>query len=344
MTSPIPQFEAELSDWRQRALAAKREVAKVVVGQEALLSDVFTTLFSRGHLLLKGDVGVGKTLLLRALARVIGGPFSRIEGSVDLLPNDLLYTPYLDENGKPRVAPGPLLQAGEELAVFFFNEINRARPQVHALLLRVMAEGSVHAFDRLYRFPYLFVFADQNRLEREETFELPAALRDRFCLELEVGPPVEFHHQRAIFFEPRFHDLDHLLEEVQPELLSYREIVEVTPKIQRTVRASKALERYAVELWRATIEPNRFGIELDGIPLSKILAAGLSPRGMSQLIRTARVRAWLCGRDFISPEDLHHLFPRVAGHRLNLAPQFELERDLWLPKIVEAILDHIACP
>ncbi len=338
MASPTPQLENRLADWHGRLLQAKEAISRIVVGQERLLEDLLTAIFARGHILLKGEVGVGKTLLLRALARLLGGPFARIEGSVDLLPADLLYTPYLDEEGKPRVAPGPLLQGEGALAVFFFNEINRARPQVHALLLRVMAERSVSAFDRLYRFPHLLVFADRNRLEREETFELPAALRDRFAMELEVSPPETFEELRTIFFEPRFHDLDLLLEELPSGLLPYQEIGRLAPVIQRTIRTSKVLERYAVALWRATTDPP--SVQVDGVQLRELLLSGISPRGMSHLLRAARVRAWLLGRDFVTAEDLYHLFPKAAGHRLVLAPQFELEREFWIPKVCQAILDQ----
>ncbi len=103
----------------------------------------------------------------------LGGDYERVEGTIDLMPQDLVYHTHIDRDGKPRVDPGPLLTHGEALSVFFFNEINRARPQVHSLLLRVMAERSLTAFNAEYRFPYLQVFADRNRVEKEETFELP---------------------------------------------------------------------------------------------------------------------------------------------------------------------------
>src|SRR5690606_16397774 len=122
--------------------------------------------------LLEGNVGYGKTMVLRAFARALGGEFERVEGTIDLMPGDLVYHTYVDAGGKPRIEPGPLLRHGERLTTFFFNEINRARPQVQSLLLRAMAERSVAAFGREFRFPHMIVFADRNRVEREETFEL----------------------------------------------------------------------------------------------------------------------------------------------------------------------------
>ena len=140
---PMDRQDALLADWRRRALTLEAQAAQVVIGQSRVIRLVTTAVFARGHVLLQGDVGVGKTTLLRAFARLIGGAFARTEGTVDLMPNDLVYHTYIGADGRPAIDPGPLIQHGEDLAMFFFNEINRARPQVHALLLRVMAERSV---------------------------------------------------------------------------------------------------------------------------------------------------------------------------------------------------------
>ena len=132
-----------LHDWRSRALRLEEEVGKAILGQRETVRLINVALFARGHVLLEGDVGVGKTTILRAFARAIGGDFERVEGTVDLMPGDLIYHTYVDADGKPRIEPGPLLRHGERLTTFFFNEINRARPQVQSLLLRAMAERSV---------------------------------------------------------------------------------------------------------------------------------------------------------------------------------------------------------
>ncbi len=186
-----PQAKRFLTPDRARVAAFAAEINRAVIGQPHAVRMLTIAILARGHVLLEGDVGVGKTTLLRAIARALGGPYQRVEGTIDLMPADLTYHATIGEDGKPRLEPGPVLQHGEDLAVFFFNEINRARPQVHALLLRLMAERSVTAFNRELNLPHVLVFADRNRLEREETFELPAAARDRFMMEIAIDTPAD---------------------------------------------------------------------------------------------------------------------------------------------------------
>src|SRR5215831_6800709 len=230
-----------LEDWRRRALRVEDEVSKAIIGQRDIIRLINVALFARGHVLLEGDVGIGKTTVLRAFSRAMGGDFERIEGTVDLMPGDLIYHTYVDAEGKPRIEPGPLLRHGERLVTFFFNEVNRARPQVQSLLLRAMAERTVSAFNREFRFPHMIVFADRNRVEKEETFELPSAARDRFMFELRMSSPTDPAVRESLVFDPAFHDVDALLERVAPNVVPASALEEIATAIQRRVEASEAL-------------------------------------------------------------------------------------------------------
>lgn len=333
-----------LADWRQRALIFEQEIGKAVIGLEQAIRRITIGAFARGHVMLEGDVGVGKTTLLRAVARGLGGAYERIEGTIDLMPADLIYHTYINEQGRPQVDPGPILKHGEWLSIFFFNEVNRARPQVHSLLLRVMAERTVTAFNREYHFPYLQIFADRNRVEREETFEIPSAARDRFLMELHIAAPEEPELQNELMFNPRFHDVDRLIESVRAGVVPYREIADIAPVIQTQVRASEALQAYALDLWSATRKPGDFGIRIDGVDMSQLILAGASPRGMSMMMRAARVHAWLEGRAHLIPEDLLGVFRETIAHRIFLAPVYELRRETILSELMDGLLRHVAAP
>jgi MoxR-like ATPase len=336
--------EEQLQDWRACALRVEDEVNKAIVGQAATVRLINAALFARGHVLLEGDVGVGKTTILRAFSRAIGGDFERVEGTVDLMPGDLIYHTYVDDLGKPRIDPGPLLRHGERLATFFFNEINRARPQVQSLLLRAMAERTVSAFNREYRFPHMTVFADRNRVEKEETFELASAARDRFMFELRMPTPTDFAVRRALVFDPDFHDVDELLQKVTADVLPWQELNHIGAAIQRSVGASEALERYVIDLWDATQAPTRFGIQLDGVDMNKLVLAGASPRGMMALARAARVVAWLAGRRHLLPDDIQAVAPAVIGHRVFFTPVYELRRAQIADQLVAQILEKVPTP
>lgn len=336
--------DALLADAREGALALEDAVNAAVLGQSRAVRLMLTAVFSRGHVLLEGDVGVGKTTLLRCIARAIGGAYSRIEGTVDLMPSDLVYYTFITEEGEPRVAPGPLLRHGRDLSIFFFNEVNRARPQLHSLMLRVMAERSVSAFNEDHPLPYLQVFADRNRVEKEETFELPAAARDRFAMEILIERPAERDLQRQLMFDTRFHDTDALVASVPAGIVPHERLSEISSAIQHGVAGSDRLQDYALDLCLATADPVAYGIDMSDVDVGRLVEAGVSPRGSSMLLRAARVQAWLRGRDRLLPEDLRDVFFESIAHRVFFRPVYELQRENLIRPFVDAILRRVAAP
>lgn len=336
--------DAYHEEWRQRALAVETAVASVVVGQAPLIRLINIALLARGHVLLEGDVGVGKTTILRAFSTVIGGDFERVEGTIDLMPTDLIYHTYVDDAGQPRIDPGPILRHGEGLTTFFFNEINRARPQVQSLLLRAMAERSVTAFNREYTFPHMTVFADRNKVEKEETFELASAARDRFMLELNMTTPVDEATRKALVFDPVYHNVDALLQTLEAGQCPGDQLNDIGKSIQQRVKSSPTIEHYVLEIWEASQNPKKFGIDINNVDMERLILAGASPRGMSALLRAARVVAWLEGRDHLTPEDIHAVLPSALGHRVFFTPVYELRRPEIAPELIRQIMNRIASP
>lgn len=338
------ESSVNLAQWRADALSFEQEVAKAAVGQDHVIRMITLAVFARGHVLLEGDVGVGKTMLLRAVARAIGGAYGRVEGTIDLMPADLIYHTFLNEQGQPRVDPGPILQHGQDISVFFFNEINRARPQVHSLLLRLMAERTVNAFNQDYELPYMQVFADRNQVEKEETFELPAAARDRFFMELSVETPQEKSVRRDLIFNPRFYDVDTLISRVKQGVFDHRQLDRVAQAIQSSVDTSPALEDYVLALWQAIRYPDQAGITIAGVDTDRLVIGGASPRGMAVLVRAARVRAWLEGRDMVVPEDIRAVFRETVAHRVFFSPVYEIHRDEIISDLCSAVFNSVAVP
>jgi MoxR-like ATPase len=336
--------DQNLADWRKLAVKLETEINKVIVGQESPVRLITTSIFARGHVLLEGDVGVGKTTLLKAFTRAIGGGYQRIEGTIDLMPNDLIYHTYLGEDGKPHVSPGPILMSGSDLSIFFFNEINRARPQVHSLLLRIMAEKTLSAFNKEHYFPHMVVFADRNQVEREETFEIPSAARDRFMMEIPILIPKADEMMKNLVFETKFHNADKLIEEVKPNLIKFNKLNELSETIQENIKATEALKNYALRLWKATKNPGDYGIKLSDIDMNRLIVSGASPRGMSMMMKAARVNAWLNDRTSVTPADIHAVFHETIAHRLVFNPVYEMRRTVIARDLTNGILNAINAP
>ncbi|EMR11884.1 moxR-like ATPase [Methylophaga lonarensis MPL] len=334
----------QLADWHTLANRVQDNINNHILGQSHVVKLLTIAIFCRGHVLLEGDVGVGKTTLLRIAAESLGGDFERIEGTIDLMPHDLIYYTHIDEHGKPAVGKGPLLKHGEDLSIFFFNEINRAKPQVHAMLLRIMAEKSLSAFNQSFHFPYLQVFADRNRIERDETFELPAAARDRFMMELHIAQPSAEDQLKMLMFDTRFYNSDSLVDEAQKAIVPYRELNQIAAQIQQHIHASPAIQDYGFRLCQALRNPGQANIQLSDIDTEHLIAGGMGPRGIAFLARAARANAWLAQRDCLTPEDFHAVLPVIAKHRLFVTPAYQYAAEQLVEALIEKVLAHIPAP
>ena len=188
------------------------------------------------------------------------------------------------------------------------------------------------------------MYADRNRIEREETFEIPAAVRDRFFMEISVEMPTEPPLLRALMTDTRFHDAAALVAEMEPGTVPFRELNDAASHIQASVGTSETLQHYALDLWAATRNPAESGIEIEGVDVTRLVQSGASPRGMSMLLRAARVAAWLAGRTEVVPEDIHAVFEPSVAHRIFFTPIHEMRRPEIAGRLIAKILETVASP
>jgi MoxR-like ATPases len=207
-----------------------------------------------------------------------------------------------------------------------------------------MAEYRVNAFNQEYDLPYLQVFADRNRVEREETFELPAAAKDRFMFEISINTPTDNAVLEQLMFDPKFHNTDQLVAGIGHGIIQYYELNELSVKLQNYIQSSDHLRQYALALWKASHQPHHYGIQLIDVDMAELMQAGASPRGMSFFIRAAKVNAWLQGRQHLLPEDLQAVYGITMRHRLFLSPAYAYRKEELLPQLINGILNHIAAP
>ncbi|MFY1690639.1 AAA family ATPase [Plantactinospora sp. WMMB782] len=280
------------------------EVKRVIVGQDRLVERLFTALLADGHCLLEGVPGVAKTLAAQTLAVAVGGRFSRIQFTPDLVPSDIVGTRIYRASAESfDVELGPVM-ANLVLA----DEINRAPAKVQSALLEAMAERQVSIGGRSYPVPEPFlVLATQNPIESEGVYQLPEAQRDRFLLKILVDYPSDAD-ELAILYR------------MSAERPTARAVLD--PQRLRALqdRAARvfvhhALAEYVVRLILATRDPARFGVP----EVAPLLAYGASPRATLGLVAAARAQALLRGRDYVLPDDVRDLASDVIAHRLVLS-------------------------
>jgi MoxR-like ATPase len=163
-------------------------------------------------------------------------------------------------------------------------------------------------------------------------------------MEVAVATPQDESSRRQLLFETRFHDVDTLIDSLEEDVVDYRQLNALAKIIQSTITVSPALERYTLDLWTAVRDPASAGLTVSGVDVGRLVAGGASPRGMSYLIRAARVSAWLAGRDMVVPEDIRDIFYECMAHRIFLAPVYELRREELVRALIGDVFAKVPAP
>ncbi len=332
--APAPQARAgagalDADAFRAIAARVESEVGRVIVGHAELVRLTLVALLAGGHALVEGVPGLGKTLMVRTLARVIAGRFSRIQFTPDLMPADILGTLMLYEDpdrGRAfRFEPGPIF-AHFVLA----DEVNRATPKTQSALLEAMQEGTVTVGKQTHVLPQpFFVVATQNPLEMEGTFPLPEAQLDRFAFKLDAGLP-------------SLEDLIAIAERTtadtapDPACVTDTEHVVAMQHLARQVPVAREVVAYAGRLVRAT-HPSDPGAPAH---VRAFVRYGASPRGLQAMVLGAKIHALLAGRHHVSRADIRSLAVPALRHRLilNFAGQAEgVAADAVLGDVIRSV-------
>ncbi len=324
----LPTSSPDTAGAAERLEQTLFEVKKVIVGQDRVVERLLVCLLAKGHALLEGVPGLAKTLAAETIAVVVGGSFTRIQFTPDLLPADVMGTRiYRSSTETFDVELGPVF-ANFVLA----DEINRAPAKVQSALLEVMAEHQVSIGGTSYPVPEPFlVLATQNPIEQEGVYPLPEAQRDRFLMKIVVDYPtpaeeVEIVQRMGVRPpEPR-------------EALSIGALAELQEAAEQIFVAREVVD-YAVSLVLATREPERFGLA----ELREFISFGASPRASLGLVAAGRALALMRGRGYVLPQDVYDVAPDIFRHRLVLSYE-ALARDVSVDDVLGRLLSTVPAP
>ncbi len=304
-----------------------------IIGQEMLITRLLVALISDGHLLVEGAPGLAKTTAIKELAKCVEGSFHRVQFTPDLLPADLTGTDvFRPQEGTFSFQQGPIFHN-----LVLADEINRAPAKVQSALLEAMGERQVTIGRKTYPLPDLFlVMATQNPIEQEGTYPLPEAQLDRFLMYVSISYPNATAEKSILQLNRKVSQQPELAAEQAPKLT--QEVVFAVRDEVLNLYMSPALEEYLVQLIIATRQPGAYGSDL-----AKWLRYGASPRGTIGLDRCARAYAWLHGRDYVSPGDIHAVAYDVLRHRLILTFEAEAE-GITTEHVIAEILKRVPVP
>ncbi len=306
---------------------AKKEIAKVIIGQNAVVDKALIAIFTGNHALIEGVPGVAKTLLVRTLARVLGCEFSRIQFTPDLMPTDITGTHIFDMQ-KSRF----ILVKGPVFTTFLLaDEINRAPAKTQSALLQAMQERVVTIDRKSHTLnPNFTVFATQNPIEYEGTYPLPEAQKDRFLLKITMDLPKK---------EEELTLAQRMLGEESPEAVLAGNSIERVITVETLADLRKSLMNVTVreELVRYIVDIVR------GSRSHQSVLVGAGPRATQALLLAGRAFAAIEGRDFVTPDDIKYMVSSVLEHRLILRPEYEIE-GLTVAEVLQEILEDTTVP
>jgi MoxR-like ATPase len=311
---------------RDALVDVRQEIAKVVVGQDGVVTGLITALLVRGHVLLEGVPGVAKTLLVTTLARTLDLRSTRVQFTPDLMPSDVTGQTILEPDGRGfRFREGPVFTN-----LLLADEINRTPPRTQSALLEAMQERQVSIDGRGQPLPDPFlVVATQNPVEYEGTYPLPEAQLDRFLFKLQVPYPDREQEREILARHDRGLDVG------DPGGAEVREVATVdhllaARRAVRDVRIEPPVRDYLLDLARATRQ-------------TPAVSLGVSPRGATMLLHAAKAWAWLAGRTFVTPDEVKAVAKPTLRHRLQLRPEVELE-GATADGVLDGILASVPVP
>ncbi len=307
----------------------KKEVAKVVVGQEKMIDSLLIALLCEGHILIEGVPGLAKTTTVNALAKSLGLSFKRAQFTPDLLPSDILGAEIYDpQNNSFKIKKGPIFTN-----LLLADEINRSPAKVQSALLEVMQEKQVTLGDTTFKLePPFFVMATQNPVEQEGVYQLPEAQLDRFMLKLIVD-----YNTKTEELEIARRISSGKFEEIHP-VLTHEELGELKKAIKE-VHVDSQVEEYMIELVNATRNPSEYGLER----LKNYIQFGASPRVSIDMFKAVKAMAYLRGKDFVTPVDVAFIAKELMRHRIVLTYEAEAE-GITTDEIIQAVLEAVQIP
>jgi MoxR-like ATPase len=307
-----------------RASRLENELKKIIRGKDDVVRLALVSVLARGHLLIEGVPGVGKTTLAHALARALGCIFQRVQFTSDMLPSDIIgISVYSAAEQKFEFKRGPVFTN-----VLLADEINRTTPKTQSALLEAMNEGQVTVDAHCYQLPQPFlVVATQNPVEHHGTYPLPESQLDRFLMRVHMGYPDANAEREILRAEAGAAQLD----SVQP-VLTGADVLEMQQVVTQ-VEVDDSLVRYALEIVRQTRKHEK-------------LTLGVSPRGSQMLYRAAQAMAFLDGRSFCVPEDFKPLAVPVFAHRVGIHGMYSsgVKKSVRAEDIIQEIVDSVPVP